>query len=154
MNSITDFIEKYHLDTFEEVLELKYIDKINFLNDLNILLNTICRIFDKITTIFSLRGGQVLMSLAKLKNSEEIISKTDVQNCLNLDRREKLIHAFDFLLEHNYIEIKKKTSKFHVVKLNENDNPDFKLFREIVQKFWISPEEEKNKTKKWGDENK
>ncbi|MHA1931380.1 MAG: hypothetical protein ACW96X_02505, partial [Promethearchaeota archaeon] len=145
-------LEKYHLDSFDEVLELKSSDKINFLNDLNALLKTICRIFDKITTVFSLRGGQVLMSLAKLQDSEDVISKTDIMNCLNLDRREKLIHAFDFLVEHNYIEIKKKTSKFHMVKLNEGDNPDFKLFREIVQKFWISPEEEKNKTKLWSDE--
>lgn len=152
MNSINDFIEKYNLDSFDEVLELTSSDKISFLNDLNALLKTICRIFDKITTVFSLRGGQVLMSLAKLQASEDVISKTDVMNCLNIDRREKLIHAFDFLLEHNYIEIKKKTSKFHMVKLNEGDNPDFKLFREIVQKFWISPEEEKNKTKLWSDE--
>jgi len=151
MTSINDFIEKYHLDRFDEALELKSRDKINFYNDLEALLNTICRIFDKMTTIFSLRGGQVLMSLAKLQGTEEVISKTDVLNSLNLDRREKLIHAFDFLLEHNYIEIKKKTSKFHMVKLNENDNPDFKLFREIVQKFWTSPEEEKNKTKLWSD---
>ena len=151
MNSINDFIEKYHLDSFDEVLKLKSSDKINFLNDLNALLKTICRIFDKITTVFSLRGGQVLMSLAKLQGSEDVISKTDVMNCLNIDRREKLLHAFDFLLEHNYIEIKKKTSKFHMVKLNENDNPDFKLFREIVQRFWTTPEEEKNKTKSWSD---
>ncbi|MBY8992322.1 MAG: hypothetical protein KGD58_16370 [Candidatus Lokiarchaeota archaeon] len=151
MNSINDFIEKYNLDSFDEVLELTSSDKISFLNDLNALLKTICRIFDKITTVFSLRGGQVLMSLAKLQASEDVISKTDVMNCLNIDRREKLIHAFDFLLEHNYIEIKKKTSKFHMVKLNEGDNPDFKLFREIIQKFWISPEEEKNKTTLWGD---
>ena len=151
MNSINDFIEKYHLDSFDEVLELKINKKINFFNDLTALLKTICRIFDKMTTIFSIRGGQVLMSLAKLQGTEEVISKTDVLNSLNLDRREKLIHAFDFLLEHNYIEIKKKTSKFHMVKLNENDNPDFKLFREIVQKFWTSPEEEKNKTKLWSD---
>ena len=72
-------------------------------------------------------------------------------NCLDIDRREKLIHAFDYLLEHNYINIKKKTSKFHMVKLNEKDNPDFTLFREIVQKFWISPQEEKDKLKSWSD---
>ena len=151
MNSINDFIEKYQLDRFDEALELKSRDKINFYNDLEALLNTICRIFDKITTTFSLRGGQVLMSLAKLQASEDVISKTDIMNCLNIDRREKLIHAFDSLLEHNYIEIKKKTSKFHMVKLNEGDNPDFKLFREIVEKFWTSPKEEKDKTKLWSD---
>lgn len=151
MNSINGFIEKYHLNNNDEPLELKGLDKINFYNDLSEIMKSICRIFDKLTTIFSLRGGQVLMSLARLQASEEIISKTDVMNCLNIDRREKLIHAFDFLLEHNYIEIKKKTSKFHMVKLNEKDNPDFEIFRELVQKFWTSPQEEKNKSKLWSD---
>ncbi|MHA2218273.1 MAG: hypothetical protein ACXADW_06025, partial [Candidatus Hodarchaeales archaeon] len=65
--------------------------------------------------------------------------------------REKLIHAFETLREHNYIEIKKKTSKFHMVRLNEKDNPDFMLFRELVQKFWTSPQEEKDKAKSWSD---
>ena len=37
MNSINDFIEKYHLDSFDKVLELKSNDKISFLNDLNVL---------------------------------------------------------------------------------------------------------------------
>jgi len=146
MLSFNDFI-----DNFEEQLELKGRNKITFFNDMITIMNSICRIFNKLTTIFSLRGGQVLMSLAKLQASEEIISKTDIMNCLNIDRREKLIHAFDFLLEQNYIKIKKKTSKFHIVKLNEKDNPDFKLFREIVQKFWISPQEEKGKVKSWSD---
>lgn len=151
MNSINDFIEKYRLDNFEETLELRGNNKVTFFNELNTLFRSVCRIFDKLTTIFSLRGGQVLMSLAKLKGFEDIISKTDIMNCLNIDRREKLIHAFDFLLEQNYIKIKKKTSKFHIVKLNENDNPDFKLFREIVQKFWVSPQEEKEKAKSWSE---
>jgi len=151
MNSINDFIEKYHLDNFDEALELKGRKKIEFYNDLNELMKRICRIFDKLTTIFSLRGGQVLMSLAKLPISKEVITKTDIMNCLNIDRREKLIHAFDFLSEQNFIKIKKRTSKFHMVKLNEKDNPDFILFREIVQKYWTSPEEEKHKLKKWSD---
>ena len=151
MISFNEFIEKYHLDNIDQVLELKGRDKIDFINDLNALMKTIGRIFDKLTTIFSLRGGQVLMSLAKLKTPEEFISKTDVLNCLNLDRREKLIHGFEFLSEQNYIKIKKKTSKLHIVSLNEKDNPDFLLFREIVQKFWTSPQEEKNKAKKWSD---
>ena len=149
MNSINDFLEKYHLDSFDEALNLKGNEKITFFNDLISLVESICRIFDKITTIFSLRGGQVLMSLAKLQDYEDIISKTDVLNCLNIDRREKLIHAFDVLLEQNYIKIKKKTSKFHMVKLNEQDNPDFTLLREIVQRFWTSPQEEKDKVKSW-----
>jgi len=149
MNSITEFLEKYHLDSFDEVLKLRGNEKVTFFNDLNSLFGSICRIFDKLTTIFSLRGGQVLMSLAKLQDYEDIISKTDVMNCLNVDRREKLMHAFDVLLEQNYIKIKKKTSKFHMVKLNEQDNPDFTLLREIVQKFWTSPQEEKDKAKSW-----
>ena len=149
MNSLNDFLEKYHLDSFDEALNLKGNEKITFFNDLISLVESICRIFDKITTIFSLRGGQVLMSLAKLQDYEDIISKTDVLNCLNIDRREKLIHAFDVLLEQNYIKIKKKTSKFHMVKLNEQDNPDFTLLREIVQRFWTSPQEEKDKAKLW-----
>ncbi|MFX1504467.1 MAG: hypothetical protein ACFFDH_26150 [Promethearchaeota archaeon] len=151
MNSINYFIKKYQLDNFDEVLELRSQDKITFYNDLISLIKTICRIFNKLTTIFSLRGGQVLMSLAKLQNLKDVITKTDIMNCLNIDRREKLLHAFDYLSEQNYIEIKKKSSKFHMVKLNEEDNPDFILFREIIQKYWTSPEEEKNDSKKWSD---
>ncbi len=149
MNSIIDLFEKYQLDSFDEALELRGNDKITFFNDLNSLFKSICRIFDKLTTVFSLRGGQVLMSLAKLQDNEDITSKTDVLRCLNIDRREKLIHAFDSLLGQNYIKIKKKTSKFHMVTLNEQDNPDFILLKEIVQKFWTSPQEEKDKAKTW-----
>ena len=149
MNSITEFLKKYHLDSFDEELKLRGNDKVNFFNDLISLLSSVCRIFDKLTTVFSLRGGQVLMSLAKLQDYEDIISKTDVMNCLNIDRREKLIHAFDVLVDQNYIKIKKKTSKFHMVKLNEQDNPDFTLLREIVQRFWTSPQEEKDEAKSW-----
>ena len=152
MTSFDKFIQKYQLNNFEKELILKGRDKIDFYNDLSAIMETFCRILNRLTTIFSLRGGQVLMSLAKLQSSEDVISKTDVMNCLNIDRREKLIHAFDFLLEQNYIKIKKKTSKFHMVKLNENDNPDFILFREIIQKFWTSPQEEKDKLKSWSDE--
>ena len=151
MISFDKFIQKYQLDNFNEELILKGRNKIDFFNDLSSIMETFCRILNKLTTIFSLRGGQVLMSLAKLKSSEDVISKTDVLNCLNIDRREKLIHAFDYLLEQNFIKIKKKTSKFHMVKLNEKDNPDFILFRELVQKFWISPQEEKEKIKSWRD---
>ena len=151
MISFDKFIQKYQLDKFDEELILKGRNKIDFFNDLSSIMDTFCRILNKLTTIFSLRGGQVLMSLAKLKSSEDVISKTDVLNCLNIDRREKLIHAFDYLLEQNFIRIKKKTSKFHMVKLNEKENPDFILFREIVQKFWISPQEEKEKIKSWRD---
>jgi len=147
--SIEEFLEKYYIDDFTKTLELKGQKKITFYNDFNDIIKSIARIFDKLTNIASLRGGQVLMSLAKLEKSESVINKTDIKRNLNIDRLEKLFHAFDYLEENNYINIEKKTSKFHVIKLNEKDNPDFTLFREIIQKFWISPEEEEERVKKW-----
>ena len=145
------FIKKYQLDEFKKGLELKGHEKINFYNEFNEILKIVCRIFDKLTTISSLRGGQVLMSLAKLQVPESVVNKTDVKTCLNIDRLEKLMHAFDYLEQQNYIKIERKTKKFHIIKLNDKENPDFKLFQEIVQKFWTSPEEDKEKVKKWGD---
>ena len=153
MKSFIEFAKKYGLDDFEIELKLKGQEKIGFYDELLTMLNSLCRIFDKLTSIFSLRGGQVLMSLAKLQKTEDIITKTDIMNCLDIDRREKLIHAFETLIENNYIKINKKTSKFHMVELNEEDNPDFKLFREIVERFWTSPLEEKEKISKWRDLN-
>lgn len=149
--SYEEFIEKYNLNDFKKILELKGHDKIDFYNDLNRIMQTICKIFDKLTSIPSLRGGQVLMSLAKLEKPDSVINKTDVKNCLNIDRLEKLFHSFDYLEQHNYININKKTSKFHIIRLNIKDNPDFKLFQEIVQEFWDSPEENKEKLKQWRD---
>jgi hypothetical protein len=147
--SFDEFIKKYRLDDFTIALELKGQDKVSFYNELNQLMRSMCRIFDKLTAIGSLRGGQVLMSLAKLSKSENVINKTDVKKNLNIDRLEKLLHAFDYLENENYINIEKKTSKFHVISLNETDNPDFILFRELVQKYWTSPEEEAERTKRW-----
>ena len=132
MISFNDFIERYHLDNFDETLELKGHDKIDFYNELDKLMNSICRIFDKLTNIASLRGGQVLMSLAKLQETEGVINKTDVMRSLNIDRLEKLKHAFEYLKRENYINIEEKTEKFHIVSLNEQDNPDLTLFREII----------------------
>ncbi|MFX0141800.1 MAG: hypothetical protein ACFFDN_49645, partial [Candidatus Hodarchaeota archaeon] len=94
---------------------------------------------------------QVLMSLAKLQTHESVINKTDVKSCLNIDRLEKLMHAFDYLEQQNYITIDRKTKKFHIINLNEKNNPDFKLFQEIIQKFWTSPEEDKEKAKRWSE---
>ena len=147
--SFEEFIQKYNIDDFTKTFELKGHEKVTFYNDFNELIKSIARIFDKLTTIASLRGGLVLMSLAKLEKTESVINKTDIKRSLNIDRLEKLLHAFDYLEENNYINIEKKTSKFHVVKLNEKDNPDFTLFREIIQRFWISPEEEEARVKKW-----
>ncbi|MEJ2296718.1 MAG: hypothetical protein P8Y23_18375, partial [Candidatus Lokiarchaeota archaeon] len=109
----------------------------------------VCRIFDKLTNIASLRGGQVMMSIAKLSSPDSVINKTDIKNNLNIDRLDKLWHAFEYLENENYIKIEKKTSKFHIVKLNEDENPDLILFREIVQSYWESPLESKEKTKDW-----
>jgi len=147
--SVENFIEKYQLDNFSEALILKGELKVGFFNDFNNILKAICNIFIKISNIMSLRGGQVLLGLAKLEDSESIINKSDVQKCLNIDRFEKLIHAFEYLKDQNYIKVHKKNPKFHIVKLNEKDNPDLKLFKEIIQKFWISPQEEKEKLQEW-----
>lgn len=146
-----EFLEKYKIDDFTKPLELKAQEKVNFYNDITEIIKSVCRIFDKLTTIASLRGGQVLMSLAKLEGTETVINKTDVKRNLGIDRLEKLLHAFDYLEQNNYIIIEKKTSKFHVLSLNEKDNPDFSLFKEIIQKFWLSPEEELEKTKRWSE---
>jgi len=147
--SLDYFIKKYELDDFTKLLELKGKDKVDFYNDFNELIKVVCKIFDKLTTIASLRGGQVLMSSAKLQQSDSVINKTDIMNSLNIDRLEKLLHAFDYLEKQNFIKIRKKTAKFHMIELNEKDNPDFILFREIIQKYWITPEDEKEKAKKW-----
>ncbi len=150
--SFEEFIQKYDIDNFTKILELKGQEKVKFYNEFIEIIKSISRIFDKLTNIASIRGGQVLMSLAKLEKSETVINKTDIKRSLNIDRLEKLLHAFDYLEENNYINIEKKTSKFHVIKLNEKDNPDFTLFREIIQKFWISPEEEEARVNKWRDQ--
>lgn len=61
--SYENFIKKYKLDDFKIKLELKSHEKIEFYNGLNEIMKSICKIFDKLTSIASLRGGQVLMSL-------------------------------------------------------------------------------------------
>ena len=149
--SYDDFIKKYQLDNFKTGLELKGHDKVNFYNDLNVIMKSFCKILDKLTSIASLRGAQVLMSLAKLNADHSVVNKTDIKNCLNIDRLEKLMHAFDYLEQQNYIKVERKTKKFHILKLNETNNPDFQLFKEIVQKFWTSPEEDREKAQKWRD---
>ena len=147
--SYEDFINKYKLDDFNEVLALKGDEKIDFYNELTDIMKSVCRIFDKLTNVASLRGGQVLMSLARLQKHESVINKTDVKKSLNIDRLEKLSHAFEYLENQNYIKVEKKSSKFHIIKLNKEENPDFKLFQEVIQKFWSSPEENKRSIKLW-----
>jgi len=149
INLFQDFVKKYELDDFKKKLELNGTTKLDFYNELNTFMEKICRIFDKLTNIASLRGGQVMMSVAKLTSPDAVINKTDIKNNLNIDRLDKLWHAFEYLEKENYINIEKKTSKFHIVKLNEDNNPDLTLFREIVQTYWESPQESSEKTKDW-----
>ena len=147
--SIEKFIDKYQLDNFKGTVQLKGEEKVEFYNDFNNILRSICNIFVKISNLMSLRGGQVLLGLAKLGNSENIINKSDIQKCLNLDRLEKLLHAFEYLEDQKYIKVRKKNPKFHIVKLNEKGYPDLKLYKEIIQKFWVSPQEQKKEFQQW-----
>jgi hypothetical protein len=147
--TIEDFINKYGLDDFNKPLNLVGAEKVEFYNDLNTILNSVCNIFDKLSNIASLRGALVLLALAKLTGSDSIINKTDVKNSLNIDRLEKLMHAFEYLEKKNIIKIKEKTPKFHIIKLNKEDNPDLYLFQELVKKFWKTPEEKKKTLHKW-----
>jgi hypothetical protein len=149
INLFEDFVKKYALDDFKKKLELNGTTKLEFYNELNSLMEKVCRIFDKLTNIASLRGGQVMMSVAKLTKPDAVVNKTDIKNSLNIDRLDKLWHAFDYLENENYITIEKKTSKFHIIKLNEDDNPDLTLFREIVQSYWETPLESIKKTEDW-----
>jgi len=151
-NSIDDFIKKYELDNFKKTLELTPQNKIEFFNDLTEILRIICRIFDKTANIPSIRGLLLLMGLAKIGESEEVINKSDIMDELNIDRLEKLSHAFEYLEQNNDIKIIEKTPRFHVVKLNKEENPDLKIFEELIKKYWKSPKEQKKKIQKWVEE--
>ncbi len=150
--SYKNFIAKYKIDDFKTKLQLTGRTKIDFYNDIDKLLKSMCNIFDKLSNIAPMRGAQVLMGLAKLQETNQVINKTDIKKSLNVDRLEKLKYAFDYLENANYIKIEKKTKKFHIIKLNEEDNPDLTIFKEIVQKYWKSPLEQKEKIKKWSEE--
>ena len=150
--SYKNFIAKYKIDDFKTKLQLTGRTKIDFYNDIDKLLKSMCNIFDKLSNIAPMRGAQVLMGLAKLQETNTVINKTDIKKCLNIDRLEKLKYAFDYLENVGYIKIEKKTKKFHIVKLNEEDNPNLAIFREIVQKYWKSPQEEVIQAKKWSEE--
>ena len=150
--SYKDFLKKYNIDDFKTKLQLTGRTKIDFYNDIDKLLKSMCNIFDKLSNIAPMRGAQVLMGLAKLQETNQVINKTDIKKSLNVDRLEKLKYAFDYLENANYIKIEKKTEKFHIIKLNEEDNPDLTIFKEIVQKYWKSPLEQKEKIKKWSEE--
>ena len=150
--SYKDFLDKYKIDDFKTSLKLTGHTKIDFYNDIDILLKSMSTIFDKLATIGTMRGAQVLMAIAKLTGPDKVVNKTDVKNCLNIDRLEKLNSAFKYLNDAKYITVEEKTEKFHIVKLNEEDNPDLNIFREIVQKYWKSPQEEVEQAQKWSEE--
>ncbi len=150
--SYKDFLDKYKIDDFKTSLKLTGHTKIDFYNDIDKLLKSMSTIFDKLATIAPMRGAHVLMAVAKLTGPDKVVNKTDVKNCLNVDRLEKILPAIEYLKRAKYITIEKKTEKFHIITLNEEDNPDLKVFREIVQKYWNSPQEEVEKAKKWSEE--
>jgi len=147
--SYKDFLEKYKIDDFKTNLKLSGHTKIDFYNDIDKLLRIMSTIFDKLATIGTLRGAQVLMAIAKLGGPDKVVNKTDVKNCLNIKRLEKILPAIDYLKQAKYITIEEKTKRFHILKLNEEDNPDLRVFREIIQKYWRSPREEVDKAEKW-----
>ena len=150
--SYKDFLDKYKIDDFKTSLKLIGHTKIDFYNDIDKLLKTMSTIFDKLATIAPMRGAQVLMAVAKLTGADKVVNKTDVKNCLNIDRLEKILPAIDYLEKAEYITVEKKTEKFHIIKLNEKENPDLKVFREIIQKHWKSPQEEVEQANKWSNE--
>lgn len=150
--SYKDFIDKYKIGDFKTSLKLSGRTKVDFYNDIDKLLKSMSTIFDKLATIGTLRGAQVLMAVAKLSGPDKVVNKTDVKNCLNIDRLEKIQPALEYLEKAKYITIEKKTEKFHIIKLNKEDNPDLNIFREIIQKYWKSPREESEQAKKWSEE--
>ena len=149
--SYKDFLKKYKIDDFKTNLKLSGSTKIDFYNDIDKLLKTMSTIFDKLAMIAPMRGSQVLMAIAKLTGPNNVVNKTDIKRCLNIDRLEKILSAINYLEKAKYITIEKKTEKFHIIKLNEEDNPDLIIFREIVQKYWKSPQEEVEQANKWRD---
>ncbi len=150
--SYKDFLAKYKIDDFKTSLKLTGHTKVDFYNDIDKLLKSMSTIFDKLATIGTMRGAQVLMAIAKLSGPDKVVNKTDVKNCLNIDRLEKIQPAIEYLERAKYITIEKKTKKFHIIKLNKGDNPDLGVFREIIQKYWRSPQEEVEQAKKWSEE--
>jgi len=150
--SYKDFLDKYKIDDFKTSLKLTGHTKVDFYNDIDKLLKSMSTIFDKLATIAPIRGAHVLMAIAKLIGPNEVVNKTDITRCLNIDRLEKIKPAIEYLEKAKYITIEKKTEKFHIIKLNEEDNPDLRVFREIIQKYWKSPREEVEQAKKWSEE--
>ncbi|GAI93946.1 unnamed protein product [marine sediment metagenome] len=74
--SYKDFLKKYKIDDFKSKLQLTGRTKIDFYNDIDKLLRSMCNIFDKLSNIAPMRGAQVLMGLAKLHETNDVINKT------------------------------------------------------------------------------
>lgn len=147
--SLNEFIKKYELDVLNKSLELKGLNKAEFLNDLKIIMQSISKLFDSLASTSFKNEGLLLLGLAKLQKKDAVILKSDIKNCLLIERYDALTNSFEKLEKQNYIKIKEIRANIHQVKLNEEDNPNFKIFREIVQNYWESPEEQKNRVKKW-----
>jgi len=150
--SYKDFLDKYKIDDFKTSLKLSGHTKVDFFNDIDKLLKSMSTIFDKLATMGTMRGAQVLMAIAKLTGPDKVVNKTDVKNCLNIKRLEKILPSIEYLENAKYITIEEKTKKFHIVKLNEQHYPDLRIFREIIQKYWKSPQEEVEQAEKWSKE--
>lgn len=151
--SLNEFIEKYQLNNFNEILDLKGREKIDFFQDFKNLIESFCNMYDILTNISSIREGLALLAIAKLSEGHSnLIFKADVKDCLKIDRYDKLTNAFANLEKQDYIKIEKKRKNIHLISLNEKDNQDFKAFREVVQMFWTSPKEENEKNRSWRGE--
>jgi hypothetical protein len=151
--SIDEFIQKYNLDDFKEKLELQGKEKLEFYNDLEKIFKTFVKILDNAANIPSIRGLLLLMGLAKLNEFNEVINKSDIKDILNIDRLEKLSHAFDYLEKNNFIKVKEKTPRFHIVKLNKMDNPGLQMLEDLIIKYWESPKNKKSKVHDWVKKN-
>lgn len=141
-------MEKYELNDINKPLELSGREKIEFLNDLRNIMESISNLFDKLTNINSIREGLVLIAIAKLQKLDAVILKKNVMDCLKIPRYDAIKRAFEDLEKQDYIKLEEIASG-HRIKLNDNKFTDLVILREIIQRYWESPEEQNNRTKKW-----
>ena len=78
--SYKDFLDKYKIDDFKTSLKLTGRTKVDFFNDIDKLLKTMSKIFDKLAMIAPMRGAQVLLAVAKLTGPDSVVNKTILGN--------------------------------------------------------------------------